>query len=215
MNSRIYHKGHRGHEVKSILRDLCALCALCGCSGFLPTASLNAMPNLVGLNGTPIEAALVSVDSTSKLSFQSSDRTVSLPFNELVRWGNPVRPKPQIMVVLADGGRLLVAAAWAGGVPLRLDGDSLVVLTDIWDEVRLPRSTGARNCVRPTKSSSRSRAHGGRSSRRGFGAARINGSRCRAADERDRVVGELTALSGGSLELSDGGRCCEVAAVAR
>ena len=136
MNSGIYHKGHKGHEVKSILR---ALCALCGCSGFLPAASLNAMPTLVELNGTPIEAALVSVDSTSKLSFQSSDRTVSLPFNEFVRWGNPVRPKPQIMVVLADGGRLLAAAAWAGGVPLRLDGDSLVVLTDIWDEVRLPR----------------------------------------------------------------------------
>ena len=43
------------------------------------------------------------------------------------------------IVVLADGGRLVTAAAWSGGVPVRLDGD-VVVLTDIWDEVRLPRN---------------------------------------------------------------------------
>ncbi len=54
------------------------------------------------------------------------------------------------MVVLADGGRLLAAAAWAGGVPLRLDGDSLVVLTDIWGEVRLPRSM-VRGIVSPNE----------------------------------------------------------------
>jgi hypothetical protein len=199
MNSRIYHKGHKGHEVKRILR---AFCAVCGCSGFLPTASLNAMPNLVELNGTPIEAALVSVDSTSKLSFQSSDRTVSLPFNEFVRWGNPVPPKPQIMVVLADGGRLLAAAAWAGGVPLRLDGESLVVLTDIWDEVRLPRSM-VLGIVFDQRSHPRDRAQLEGTIRDGSSAPpEATGADPVLLTNGDRVVGKLTALSGGSLELS-------------
>ena len=199
MNSRIYHKGHKGHEVKSIL---CAVCALCGCSGFLPTASLNAMPNLVELNGTPIEAALISVDSTSKLSFQSSDRTVSLPFNEFVRWGNPAPPKPQILVVLADGGRLLAAAAWAGGVPLRLDGDSLVVLTDIWGEVRLPRSM-VRGIVFAQRSHLRDRERLESAVLDAASApAETTGADAVQLTNSDRVVGELTALSGGSLELS-------------
>jgi hypothetical protein len=185
--------------VKIILR---VLCALCGCSGFFPVASLNGAPNLVALNGTPVEAALVSADSTSKLSFRSSDRTISLPFNELVRWGNPVPPKPQIMVVLADGGRILTAAAWAGGAPVRLQGDSLIVLTDIWDEVLLPRNL-VRGIVFAQRSHPRDRERFEETVR---GSVLVSGESAEAdvvlLTNGDRVVGKLTALSGGSLELS-------------
>jgi hypothetical protein len=43
-------------------------------------------------------------------------------------------------VVLADGGRLATVADWTGGAAVRLDGESVVVLTDSFGEVRLPRA---------------------------------------------------------------------------
>ena len=60
--------------------------------------------------------------------------------DELVRWGNPVLPRPQTIVVLADGGRLVTAADWSGGAAVRLEGETVVVLSDAFGEVRLPRS---------------------------------------------------------------------------
>jgi hypothetical protein len=200
MKSEIYHKGHEGHEVKNFL--LRALSVLCGCLLSFAAASLNAEPNLVTLNGTPVEATLVSVDTTRKLSFRSADRTGSLPFNELVRWGNPVSPKPQILVVLADGSRLLTAAAWAGGVPVRLQEDSLIVLTDVWDEVPLPRNL-LRGIVFAQRKHPRDRARLEKAVRE---SVSTTGDEMQAdvvmLTNGDRVVGELTALSGGSLELS-------------
>ena len=106
------------------------------------------------------------------------------------------------MVVLADGGRLLAAAAWAGGVPVRLEGDSLVVLTDIWGEVRLPRSM-VRGIVFAQRSHPRDRERLEKTVRDAASApAESTEADAVLLTNSDRVVGELTALSGGSLELS-------------
>jgi hypothetical protein len=58
---------------------------------------------------------------------------------DLVRWGNPVEVRGRPVVVLSDGGRLATVADWTGGAAVRLDGESVVVLTDFFGEVRLPR----------------------------------------------------------------------------
>jgi hypothetical protein len=63
----------------------------------------------------------------------------TLALDELVRWGNPVSPRAQTIVVLADGGRIVTAADWAGGAVVRLVGDDVVLVSDVWDEVRLAR----------------------------------------------------------------------------
>jgi hypothetical protein len=63
----------------------------------------------------------------------------TLLLEELVRWGNPVAPRAQTIVVLADGGRIVIAADWTGGATVKLAGGDVVVVSDMWDEVRLAR----------------------------------------------------------------------------
>jgi hypothetical protein len=63
----------------------------------------------------------------------------SWPLTEIVRWGNPVAPRAQTIVVLANGGQLVTAADWSGGAAARLERDVVVVLSDTFGEVRLPR----------------------------------------------------------------------------
>src|SRR5688572_8746961 len=92
---------------------------------------------LVPLEGAPVEAQLRAVDAGGLKLFGKAP--ITLPLDKFVRWGHPQPPRAQILVVLADGGRLVTAAAWAGGAAVRLVGDEVIALTDTWDEVRLPR----------------------------------------------------------------------------
>ncbi|HJQ82264.1 MAG TPA: NPCBM/NEW2 domain-containing protein [Lacipirellulaceae bacterium] len=126
--------------------------------------------------------------------------------DELVRWGHPCEPRPQIFVVLADGGRLITAAAWSGGAPVRLEGDKIVALTDTWGEVQLAKSLvrglvfaqrhhlAAREdleeTVRDESATNLSLRESGNSS-----------SEIVLLTNKDRVTGKLAALAGGSLTL--------------
>jgi hypothetical protein len=87
-------------------------------------------------------------------------------------------------------------------VPVRLQGDSLIVLTDIWDEVPLPRSL-VHGIVFAQRSHPRDRERLEKAVRESVSATG-NGAQADVVmlTNGDRVVGELTALSGGSLELS-------------
>jgi hypothetical protein len=104
---------------------------------------------MVQLQGASIDAQLVSMDSARVVSFRDvlSPAEAGLPttgvralsFDQFVRWGHPFEPRPQVLVVLVDGSRIVTAAAWEGGTPVRLDGDRVTVLTDLWGEVPLWR----------------------------------------------------------------------------
>ena len=112
-----------------------------------------APQEVVPVDGAAFRGELVSIDADGRVTFRVADvkeksgeiRTLSL--DELVRWGNPVAPRPQTIVVLADGGRIVTAADWAGGATVRLAGDDVVLLSDMWDEVRLAARVGERDCV--------------------------------------------------------------------
>jgi len=93
----------------------------------------------VPLEGEPVEAELRAVD-TIQASFQAQ-APVTMPLDRLVRWGHPQPVRGQAIVVLADGGRLVTAAAWAGGAAVQIEGDRVAVLSDTFDRVPLPRES--------------------------------------------------------------------------
>jgi hypothetical protein len=151
-------------------------------------------------NGDPFAGALASVDASGRVTFRTDsegrNRLRSLPLTDVVRWSYPVRPKPRTLVLLDDGSRLVTAAEWAGGAAVRLDGDSWVVLTDTWDEVRLPKSR-VRGLVFAQRSRPQQRERWERDVRS-----------ARAAEDQvlltngDRVSGTVVRLAGGTLALA-------------
>jgi hypothetical protein len=64
----------------------------------------------------------------------------SVAAGELVRWGHPVDPKPQTLVLFGDGSQLVASAAWAGRAPIELANNEWVLKSDAIDAFRLPRS---------------------------------------------------------------------------
>ncbi|HEY4233096.1 MAG TPA: NPCBM/NEW2 domain-containing protein [Lacipirellulaceae bacterium] len=104
---------------------------------------------VVPVEGEPFIARLVSADGAGQVVFQTegeggaptASTVPKLATDDLVRWGNPVAVASQPMVLLADGSRIVAAADWSGGAAVRIDGDAVVVRTDDWGDVRLPRSS--------------------------------------------------------------------------
>ncbi|HVT26834.1 MAG TPA: NPCBM/NEW2 domain-containing protein [Lacipirellulaceae bacterium] len=100
---------------------------------------------MIPVEGTAFRGELTSIDTSGRATFrevdknQQPDKSRTLALDEIVRWGNPVAPRPQTIVVLADGGQLVTVPDWVGGAAVRLIGDDVVVQTEIWNEVRIPR----------------------------------------------------------------------------
>jgi hypothetical protein len=187
--------------LQSSLRVLCVLC------GYFFLAGVgNAAPQeVVPVDGEAFEAELVSIGSDGKLTFrvpQSKAAVASAPsepafgLSELVRWGHPVEARPQTVVVLADGGRLVTAADWAGGAAVRLDGNAVVVLSDLLEEQRLPRG-GVRGVVFAQRNHPDERAK------------LVERVRAYVGEEdavflanRDQLFGSLKELTGGLLSMA-------------
>jgi hypothetical protein len=159
---------------------------------------------LIQLDGQPIDAQLQAIDPETLQFIAKSP--LSLAFDNFVRWGHPREPRAQIMVMLANGGRLMAAAAWSGGAPLRLDADKVIVLTDMWGEVPLQRSLG-RGVVFAQRSHPRERerledlVRGEPSPGPSLEGREIESADLVLLTNKDRVAGKLTALAGGSLTL--------------
>ena len=109
---------------------LCALCVLCG--RFLCDEAWAAEPAVVSVEGGPVEAKLVGFGADGRITFLAK-APLTIPVGELVRWGHPALARPQTLVLLADGSRLVTAADWSGGVAVQLDGETVVVRSDAWD----------------------------------------------------------------------------------
>jgi hypothetical protein len=175
-------------NLQRLLRALCALCGYLSCAA----AQLSAA-ELVRVQGEPVDTALQAVNFEA-ITFVGQE-PFTLPMDELVRWGDPVEPRPQIVLVLSDGGRLVTAPAWSGGAPLRLDGEHVIALTEIWGEERVPRPL-----VRGFVFAQRQRA-GEREKLERLVRAENADADIVLLTNQDRVMGQLTALAGGSLTL--------------
>jgi hypothetical protein len=199
---------------------LCALCILCG--NFLATARASTAQQVVPLEGEPFLGELVSFGTDGRVVFrvqgpagaaQSEQR--AFHFDELVRWGHPREPRPQILVVLTDGGRLVAAAAWSGGAPVRMENDHIAVLTDAWGELRIPRSK-VRGLVLAEQNHPRQRDELEEVVRESVTAPAEAGLTAAANGDlvlltnKDRVTGKVTALSGGSMTFETAGGSVKV-----
>lgn len=115
------------------------------CSCFSGVQVSAAPQEVVPVDGPAFQGELVSIDASGRVSFrvaetkEKNSQARTLPLGDLVRWGNPRAPLPQTIVVLAGGGQIVTAADWAGGAAVKLAGMEVVLLSDTWNEVRLPR----------------------------------------------------------------------------
>lgn len=183
---------------------LCALCVFYGYF-FLDVSQVGAAPQeVVPVDGPAFRGELVTVDAGGRTTFRVAEskekdgaaRTLSLP--ELVRWGNPAAPLAQTVVVLADGGRIVTAADWAGVTTVKLVDDDLVMVSASWGEIRL-----ARGLVSGMVFAQQRRVE---DRQRLVERVRSEPSKTNAADaviltNGDRLTGRLTELDGGSLAI--------------
>ena len=139
---------------------LCVLCVLCG-EFFCCNLKASAAPQtVVPVEGAAFQGELVSIDASGRATFrvangkEKGDKNRTLPLSDLVRWGNPVLPRPQMIVVLGDGGQIVTVPDWVGGAAVRLVGGDVMLRSDIWDDVRLPRA-GERDRICATESAGR------------------------------------------------------------
>lgn len=164
-----------------------------------------AAPWVVPVDGAPFPAELVSVDKNGEFAFRTigqNDEVLTtanlrtFSADDLVRWSHPKPPRPQPIVLLADGSRLVAAADWSGGAAVRTEGDSLVVLSDFWDEVRLPRSR-----VRGLVFAIRRRPPDRQRLEDQIRASAGNQDTVLLTN-RDRLHGEVVQIDGGTLTLT-------------
>jgi hypothetical protein len=186
-----------------------ALCVLCGYYFF--AASVVAAPqDVVPVDGAAFAGELLSIEADGQVTFRivrgdeapPMIRTIQL--DELVRWGHPLAPRPQTIVVLAGGGQLVTAADWSGGAAVRLEGDEIVVLSDAFGEVRLPRSK-VRACVFAQRHHPDDRAQLVEQARSATG----DGDSVWLTNE-DRLDGTLTDLARGSLTMKTEGGSAKI-----
>jgi hypothetical protein len=170
-----------------------------------PNSVRAELPPVIPATGDPYPAALEAIVPEGRVTFRVEADGVTdyrtLPIADFVRWSHPRPLRPQTLVLVDDGSQLVAAAEWSGGAAARLDGETLVVLTDLWDEVRVPKQR-VRGLVF---------AQRGRPRQREDLAQQIRAS----GEERDavlltngdRLVGTIDRLDGGSLALTtDAGR---------
>jgi hypothetical protein len=176
------------------------LCVLCGCFFFV--ATIGAAPqDVVPVDGEAFVGELLSIEADGQVTFrihsgdESPPKTRTIRLDELVRWGHPVSARPQTIVVLSDGGQLVTAADWSGGAAVRLEGEEVVVLSDTFGEVRLPRSQ-VRGCVFAQRNHPDDRARLVEETRSVGG----DGDAVWLTNQ-DRLNGKLTELARGSLTM--------------
>jgi hypothetical protein len=183
-------------NLQSFLR---VLCVFCGC---FPLFAIAAPQDVVPVDGEVFAGELLSIDTDGQATFRVSGgdeappKTRTIRLDDLVRWGHPVTPRPQTIVVLSGGGQLVTAADWSGGAAVRLEGEEVVVLSDTFGEVRLPRSH-VRGCVFAQRNHPDDRARLVEEARSAGG----DGDSVWLTN-RDRLNGKLTELSRGSLTMN-------------
>ena len=132
---------------RRLLICCCVLVAALSSASVIGAEKFGPAGTVVPVEGEAFAARLVSVDAAGRIVFQpeaedgaAAAAVRELAIDEMVRWGSPARVAAQPIVLLSDGSQLVAAADWSGGAAVRLDGDSVVVRSDEWGDVRLPRA---------------------------------------------------------------------------
>ena len=131
------------HGLVGRLSSVAFFCFLCALRG--ETSALAEQQPLVTVDGASATGELLSIDNNGKAAFRIADRAQPLVVEtaNLVRWGNAVTPRAQILVVLVGGGQLVTAANWSGGAAVQIKGNDVLVRSDVWEDITLSRSAVA------------------------------------------------------------------------
>jgi hypothetical protein len=199
-----------GLRIKSEIRNpKSEIVSLCLCGYIVFAAAVSAAPVMVPVDGEPFVAELAGVgDGVLKFRAVKEDSPVAaatspvveLKVEDLVRWGHPTLPRPQAFVLLADGSRLVTSADWSGGAAVQVEDETVVVRSDSWDDVRVPRALVA-GLVFAHRDHVADRQRLEDTVRADRGEKDIV-----LLTNRDRVSGKLTKLAGGSLVIDVDGR---------
>jgi hypothetical protein len=163
---------------------------------------------VVPVAGAPFIGELISIDAQQQVSFRVDGKSepIVVPLSNLVRWGNPLPPRAQTIVVLADGGQLVTAADWSGGTAVQLKQNQFDVLSDTWGTTSVDRPM-VRGIVfaQRERAEKRERLAESLTARDGAAddAAKTN---ARPPDvvmltNGDRLRGEITSVERGSVTL--------------
>jgi hypothetical protein len=86
-------------------------------------ADEKSLPDLVSIGAPARQAELASIGPSGDLKFNdSAGETFTLPTDALVRWSNPAPMRAADVMVLSDGSRLGLAAAWGKTPSMTFDG---------------------------------------------------------------------------------------------
>jgi hypothetical protein len=197
--------GHgRGFVFYNYVSFFCVLCVLCGDS------KLFAEPQqLVRVDGAPALGELLSIDSDGTVAFRVAEQTEALIIkaSDLVRWGNPLPPRAQILVVLANGGQLVTSAAWSGGAAVQIKGSEVLVRSDIWEDVKLAKAAVS-GIVFAQRKRADEREQMAEQLRRGsLTEQSVKKTNERSTDSvqltnGDRLTGNVEAIEGGSVSIA-------------
>jgi hypothetical protein len=195
-------------KMKSRTLAFCSSVLLFFCSFDLLSAAEKTEPTplVTPVDGEPFAGKLLSIEADGQIKFQpdagsgaaaTAPRTLAV--GDLVRWGNPVDPAAQPIVLLGDGSRLVAAADWSGGAAVRTEEDAVVVRSDDWGDVRLPQSE-VRGVVFALRSSRADRQR----------LEDLVRSADAAQDQvllanQDRLTGSIKELPGGSITVATAG----------
>jgi len=91
-------------------------------------------PLAVPVDGQPFAAELVQVTPSWKIHFRQPASQPVISSADLISWGTPRVPGNRSHILLADGGLLIAKVE-------RLNGDHLVISSDLWQQTLLPLET--------------------------------------------------------------------------
>ena len=104
-------------------------------------AAENSLPDLIALGAPTRQAELVAIEANGDLGFRDvADKAFSIPLSNLIRWSTPTSPRARDELILRDGSRICLAAAWAGESSFGTGRVGANALTRALGEVELQRS---------------------------------------------------------------------------
>jgi len=95
---------------------------------------------LLLIGQSQVGASFVGATGDVTLQFQVAGQPRHVSEQDLVRWSTAPTNLQQSELLLADGSRLALAAAWAGKQPWQIVGDSVSITTRLLGEVDLQRN---------------------------------------------------------------------------
>ena len=165
--------------------------------GVVASQSLIYAGDVLPLDGPSFAAQLASVDKQQFLFLpvEENQQPRALTADEFVRWSHPTAPRSSIQVLLAGGDVIVAVEDWAGGEGVHMDEKLLTVVTDGFDEIKLPRQL-----VKGILFNQR-----GDSTNRGLPSTVASSSNTRTdtlyLNNGDRLRGTVTSLNGKEVVL--------------